>query len=71
MTTSIAPAPGLTTTTQSTSGEVTKFALFTDSWLDLQGYVGAALELPLTTGDFEAKYGSLESSNTIKIVLRL
>jgi Apolipoprotein L len=63
---SIVPAPGITTTTKTTSGEVTKFALFTDSWLELQGYVGAALELPLTTGDFEAKYGSLGSSNTIK-----
>lgn len=57
---------GLTQPADPNSGKPSRFALFTDSWLELQGYVGAALELPITQGDFEEKYGSLQDSNTIK-----
>jgi hypothetical protein len=63
---SIAPAPGLITAANPQSGQQSQFALFSDNWLQLQGYVGSALELPMTTGDFEAKYGSLGASNVIK-----
>lgn len=62
---SIAPAPGLTTAADPNSGQKTKFALFSDSWLELQGYIGSALELPIAKGDFEVKYGSIGSSTTI------
>jgi hypothetical protein len=63
---SIAPAPGLITPADPKSGQQSQFALFSDSWLQLQVYVGSALELPITTGDFETKYGSLGTSNVIK-----
>jgi hypothetical protein len=63
---SIAPAPGLIRDADSRSGQPTQFALFTDDWLQLQAYVGAALDLPITSGDFEGKYGSLGSSQVIK-----
>lgn len=62
---SIAPAPDLTKPADPNSGQKSQFALFSDSWLEVQGYVGAALELPLTSGNFEEKYGSFDSSKTI------
>ncbi|HEY6431683.1 MAG TPA: alpha-xenorhabdolysin family binary toxin subunit A [Acetobacteraceae bacterium] len=63
---SIAPADGLITPADPKSGQQSQFALFSDSWLELQVYVGSALELPITTGDFEDKYGSLGGSTVIK-----
>ncbi len=63
---SIAPAPGLVRPADPQSGQQSQFALFSDSWLQLQVYVGSALELPITTGDFETKYGSLGASQVIK-----
>jgi len=62
---SLAPAPGLTKPADSRSGQKTQFALFSDSWLELQGFVGAAIDLPITKGDFEEKYGTIGSSKTI------
>jgi Apolipoprotein L len=62
---SIAPPPGLIRAADPRSGQQSQFALFSDNWLELQAYVGAALELPITTGDFESKYGSLGSSKVI------
>ena len=63
---SIAPAPGLIKTADPQSGQQSQFALFSDSWLQLQAYTGAALELPITKGDFETKYGTLGTSQVIK-----
>lgn len=63
---SIVPKDGLVKPADPRSGKNSQFALFSDSWLELQGYVGAALELPITTGDFEKKYGSVENSQRIK-----
>src|SRR5919199_356770 len=63
---SIVPTNGLITPANPDSGNTSQFLLFSDSWLELQGYIAAGLELPLTTGDFEKKYGSFESSQTIK-----
>jgi hypothetical protein len=62
---SIAPAPGLTKPADPDSGQKTQFALFSDSWIELQGYVGAAINLPITQGSFEEKYGTIGSSKTI------
>lgn len=62
---SIAPTPGLIKPADPQSGQQSQFALFSDNWLQLQVYVGAALELPITTGDFESKYGSIGSSSVI------
>lgn len=62
---SIEPKPGITTTANPASGQQSQFALFSDSWLEMQGYVGAAIALPISSGNFEEKYGSLGASKTI------
>ncbi len=62
---SIAPAPGLVTPANSASGQQSQFGLFTSSWIELQSYVGAALDLPMSKGNFEEKYGTFDSSKTI------
>ena len=61
----IAPAPGMLTPSDPQSGQKSQFALFSDSWIELQGYVGAAVELPMSRGDFEAKYGAVDGSRTV------
>ncbi len=62
---SIAPAPGMVIPADPNSGQKTQFALFSDSWLELQAYVGAAADLPIGKGDFEAKYGAVSGSRTV------
>jgi len=62
---SIAPAPGMVTPANPNSGQPSQFALFSDSWLQLQAYVGAASELPIGKGDFEEKYGAVSGSQTV------
>jgi Apolipoprotein L len=62
----IVPPKGLVNDANPSSGQKSQFALFSNSWLELQSYVGSTMELPITTGDFEAKYGALGSSQTIK-----
>lgn len=61
----IAPAPGMLTPSDPQSGQKSQFALFSDSWIELQGYVGAAVDLPISKGDFEQKYGAVSGSKTI------
>lgn len=63
---SIAPPPGLTRVADARSGQSTQFALFSDDWLQLQGYVASAVQLPITEGDFAAKYGSFSGETVIK-----
>ena len=62
---SIDPPPGLTTPANPQSGQKSQFALFSDSWIELQAYVGSASELPITKGDFESKYGAVDGSQTV------
>lgn len=63
---SIAPQPGLVKPADSNSGQKSQFGLFSDSWLELQGYVGTALEMPITEGDFKAKYGDFGGEQQVK-----
>ncbi|MEO8165780.1 MAG: alpha-xenorhabdolysin family binary toxin subunit A [Betaproteobacteria bacterium] len=63
---SIEPTSGLVTDANPASGQNSQFALFSDSWLEVQSYVGAALTLPITEGDFETKYGSFGGMTKIK-----
>ena len=63
---SILPPNGLTTTANPNSGNTVQFSLFSDSWVQLQAYIAAGLDMPLTTGDFEKKYGSFGPSQTIQ-----
>ncbi len=62
---SIEPGAGLVKEANPASGQKAQFALFSDSWLEMQGYMGAAMALPISQGSFEEKYGSLGSSATI------
>lgn len=62
---SIAPTDGMVVPADPKSGQPARFALFSDSWLELQAYTGAAMELPITKGDFEAKYGAASGSTTV------
>jgi len=62
---SIDPPPGLTKPADPQSGQKSQFALFSDSWIELQAYVGAATELPINKGDFESKYGTVDGSKTV------
>jgi hypothetical protein len=57
-------APGLVVPAAPGSGSKSQFILFNDSWIQLQGYVAAALELPVDKAGFEAKYGSVGTSTT-------
>jgi len=41
----------------------TKFALFTENWLQLQNFVTTALKLPISNGDFDTKYGVFETGH--------
>jgi hypothetical protein len=62
---SIAPAPGMVGPANPNSGQPSQFALFSDSWLEMQAYVGAAMELPMSKGSFEEKYGAATGSDTV------
>lgn len=62
---SIQPAPGMVGPANPNSGQPSQFALFSDSWLELQAYVGAAMELPISKGSFEDKYGASNASATV------
>jgi hypothetical protein len=55
-----APPPGVT------NAPSNRFLLFTDSWLDLQNYVEQALQMPITTNDFNQTYGSFPDEGLIK-----
>ena len=63
---SIAPPSGMTVSADPGSGQKNQFALFSDSWLQLQAYAGAAINLPICQGDFEAKYGSFTGSEDVR-----
>jgi hypothetical protein len=41
----------------------TKFALFTEDWIQMQNFVTAALKLPISDGDFDTKYGEFEAKS--------
>jgi hypothetical protein len=62
---SIEPAPGLVIPANPGSGQPCQFALFGDSWIDLQAYAGAASELPMTRREFEHKYGAVAGSRIL------
>jgi hypothetical protein len=41
----------------------TKFALFTEDWIQMQNFVTAALKLPISDGDFDTKYGQFDAQS--------
>lgn len=42
------------------------FVLFTQDWLDLQSFIATAVQLPVTQGDFEGKYGTFVDEQEVK-----
>lgn len=52
------PQAGLIQANAQTDPPPPLFCLFTDDWLRLQTFIVQTLQLPITTGDFEAKYGT-------------
>ncbi len=60
------PAGGLVRPNPGDPGAMPLFALFTDDWLTLQTFIVATLQLPITTGDFETKYGQFKDEQEIK-----
>ncbi len=43
-----------------------RFILFGQDWLRLQTFIGTALQLPISVGEFEAKYGSFTDEAMVK-----
>jgi hypothetical protein len=64
--TTIAPSPGLTNPVDPASGQKSRFILFSESWIELQAYTGAAIALPITQDEFATKYGSFSGEQVIK-----
>lgn len=64
--TTIAPSPKLTSPADPASGQKSRFILFTESWIELQAYTGAAIGLPITQDDFDTKYGKFSGEQVIK-----
>lgn len=62
---SIEPPAGMVRAADPASGQQTQFALFSDSWIELQAFVGAAVDMPVSQGHFEDKYGPADGSKTV------
>ncbi|MGC2400412.1 MAG: alpha-xenorhabdolysin family binary toxin subunit A [Acidobacteriaceae bacterium] len=63
------PIQQLTRQNQNGPDQPPLFALFTNDWLTLQAYIVQALQLPLTTADFTAKYGTFADQQQITNVV--
>jgi hypothetical protein len=61
----IAPSDGLTRPANPDSGQKSQFILFSESWIELQAYTGAAIDLPITQGAFATKYGAFSGEKVI------
>jgi hypothetical protein len=66
---SIEPARGLAIPANPDSGQPCQFTLFSDSWIELQAYAGAASELPMTRREFEHKYGAVAGSRILTLCI--
>lgn len=62
----LVPTPGLVVSNPSPQGGQPLFCLFTEDWITLQTFIVQALQLPITVGDFEAKYGTFTDEQQIE-----
>lgn len=46
-----------------TGAKTTKFALFTENWIQMQTFIATALKLPISNGDFDTKYGVFDAKH--------
>lgn len=60
------PAPGLVVENPAGGSAPPLFCLFTQDWITLQTFIAQTLQLPITTGDFEAKYGQFADEQEVK-----
>lgn len=61
----IGPSTPLTTPADPNSGQKSSFIMFSESWLQLQSFMGSALALPMAEDGFEAKYGAFSGEKVI------
>ena len=66
----LVPAAGLVRPDPQDPNAPPLFALFTDDWLTMQTFIAAALQLPITTGDFVTKYGEFQDEQDIENCLK-
>jgi len=59
------PPAGLVVANPQGSGNPPLFCLFTEDWMQLQTFIVQTLQLPITTGDFEAKYGTFTDEQQV------
>jgi hypothetical protein len=64
--TTLVPPAGLVVANPSAASDPPLFCLFTQDWLTLQTFIVHALQLPITTGNFEDKYGTFTDEQQIK-----
>lgn len=65
--TELALVPAASLTQESLSKErPNRFILFSHSWLHLQDYVQTSLLLPITSADFEKRYGGFDKQGLVK-----
>ncbi|MBA2238218.1 MAG: alpha-xenorhabdolysin family binary toxin subunit A [Lysobacter sp.] len=68
--TTLEPPTGLVLDNPSAApGSPPLFVLFTSDWLDLQSFIATAVQLPVTQGDFESKYGTFQDEQQVKDVV--
>lgn len=68
-TATLVPPTGLMTPNPQGASDKPLFALFTSDWLSLQSFIAQAIQLPITQGDFTAKYGAFTDEDQIKNVV--
>lgn len=64
--TTLVPQAGLVVDNPSSAGGPPLFCLFTEDWITLQTFIVQALQLPITVGDFQAKYGTFADEAQIE-----
>lgn len=62
----LVPAPGLVVANPAGGSAPPLFCLFTKDWITLQTFIAQTLQLPITTGDFQSKYGVFADEQSVK-----
>lgn len=63
---SLIPAPGLVVENPAGGNAPPLFCLFTQDWITLQTFIAQTLQLPISTGDFVAKYGQFADQQEVQ-----
>jgi hypothetical protein len=60
------PPTGLVVENPSSASAPPLFCLFTQDWITLQTFIAQAMQLPITLGDFQSKYGSFADQDAVE-----